>query len=118
VPNAQKTLCIKVEIVLHIFGQPDICYHDSIQILKAEIAQVLIRNLEDRLKTRLQRHTKRHCHSMEAEARDILRNELLVEETPAGGLRSEGLRATGNGWQGRADEALRLWLAGHSASHA
>jgi uncharacterized protein (DUF4415 family) len=25
---------------------------------------------------------------------------------------AEGLRATGNGWQGRADEALRLWLAG------
>jgi uncharacterized protein (DUF4415 family) len=24
---------------------------------------------------------------------------------------AEGLRATGNGWQGRADEALRLWLA-------
>jgi uncharacterized protein (DUF4415 family) len=25
---------------------------------------------------------------------------------------AEGLRATGNGWQSRADEALRLWLAG------
>jgi uncharacterized protein (DUF4415 family) len=24
---------------------------------------------------------------------------------------AEGLRATGNGWQGRADEALRSWLA-------
>ena len=24
---------------------------------------------------------------------------------------AEGLRATGNGWQRRADEALRLWLA-------
>jgi len=23
---------------------------------------------------------------------------------------AEGLRATGNGWQGRADEALRSWL--------
>jgi uncharacterized protein (DUF4415 family) len=23
---------------------------------------------------------------------------------------AEGLRATGNGWQARADEALRLWL--------
>jgi len=29
---------------------------------------------------------------------------------------AEGLRATGNGWQGRADEALRSWLAGRSAS--
>ena len=24
---------------------------------------------------------------------------------------AKGLRATGNGWQGRADEALRSWLA-------
>jgi uncharacterized protein (DUF4415 family) len=24
---------------------------------------------------------------------------------------ADGLRATGNGWQGRADEALRSWLA-------
>jgi len=25
---------------------------------------------------------------------------------------AEGLRATGNGWQGRADDVLRSWLAG------
>lgn len=31
---------------------------------------------------------------------------------------AEGLRATGVGWQGRADEALRLWLARQNASHA
>jgi uncharacterized protein (DUF4415 family) len=30
----------------------------------------------------------------------------------------EGLRATGSGWQGRADEALRSWLEGRSASRA
>ncbi len=29
---------------------------------------------------------------------------------------AEGLRATGNGWQGRADEALRSWLARRTAS--
>lgn len=29
-----------------------------------------------------------------------------------------GLRATGNGWQGRADEALRSWLAGQGVSHS
>jgi uncharacterized protein (DUF4415 family) len=28
---------------------------------------------------------------------------------------AEGLRATGSGWQGRADEALRSWLAGRTA---
>ena len=31
---------------------------------------------------------------------------------------AEGLRATGNGWQGRADEALRSWLSRQTASHA
>jgi len=30
----------------------------------------------------------------------------------------KGLRATGNGWQGRADEALRTWLSRQTASHA
>ena len=30
----------------------------------------------------------------------------------------EGLRATGNGWQGRADEALRSWLLRQAASRA
>jgi uncharacterized protein (DUF4415 family) len=29
---------------------------------------------------------------------------------------AEGLRATGSGWQGRADEALRSWLAEQTAS--
>jgi uncharacterized protein (DUF4415 family) len=31
---------------------------------------------------------------------------------------AEGLRATGSGWQGRADEALRSWLARQTATHA
>jgi uncharacterized protein (DUF4415 family) len=30
----------------------------------------------------------------------------------------EGLRATGNGWQRRADEALRSWLANSEKVHA
>jgi uncharacterized protein (DUF4415 family) len=29
---------------------------------------------------------------------------------------AEGLRATGNGWQNRVDDALRNWLAGKTAS--
>jgi uncharacterized protein (DUF4415 family) len=31
---------------------------------------------------------------------------------------ADGLRATGNGWQGRADEALRSWLKRQAASRA
>ena len=53
------------------------------------MAQILVRNLEDRLKGRLQRRAKRHGQSMEAEARDILRNALREEKTPEGGLGTE-----------------------------
>jgi plasmid stability protein len=53
------------------------------------MAQILVRNLEDRLKTRLQRRAKRHGRSMEEEAREILRNALHEEEAPKRGLGSE-----------------------------
>ena len=53
------------------------------------MAQLLVRNLENELKTRLQRRAKRHGQSMEAEARDILRNALREESAPAGGLGTE-----------------------------
>ena len=53
------------------------------------MAQLLVRNLEDQLKGRLQRRAKRHGQSMEAEARDILRNALREEKAPAGGLGTE-----------------------------
>jgi len=52
------------------------------------VAQLLVRNLETQLKTRLQRRAKRHGRSMEEEARDILRNALREEEAPGGGLGS------------------------------
>ena len=53
------------------------------------MAQILVRNLEDQVKGRLQRRAKRHGRSMEEEAREILRNALREEETPTRGLGSE-----------------------------
>jgi plasmid stability protein len=53
------------------------------------MAQLLVRNLEDRLKARLQLRARRHGRSMEEEARDILRNALRDDETPATGLGTE-----------------------------
>ena len=53
------------------------------------MAQILVRNLDDRLKGRLQRRAKQHGRSMEEEAREILRNGLRVEEAPAAGLGTE-----------------------------
>ena len=50
------------------------------------MALILVRNLEDQLKVRLQRRAKRNGHSMEAEARDILRNALREDEAQSVGF--------------------------------
>jgi plasmid stability protein len=53
------------------------------------MAQILVRNLEDGLKGRLQRRAKRNGRSMEAEAREILREALREAGAPGGGLGTE-----------------------------
>ena len=53
------------------------------------MAQILVRNVEEPLKARLKRRAKRHGRSMEAEAREILRDALHKDETPERGLGSE-----------------------------
>jgi antitoxin FitA len=57
--------------------------------MEAEMAQILVRNLEERLKANLQRRAKRHGRSMEEEVREILRDALKDGAKPAGGLGSE-----------------------------
>jgi len=53
------------------------------------MAQILVRNVEDQVKGRLQHRAKRHGRSMEAEAREILRDALKAEDAPKRGLGSE-----------------------------
>ena len=53
------------------------------------MAQILVRNVEDALKARLQKRAKRNGHSMEAEARETLRNALREEQAPERKLGSE-----------------------------
>jgi plasmid stability protein len=53
------------------------------------MAQLVVRNVEDSVKARLRRRAKRHGRSMEEEVRDILRNAVQEEESPAGGLGTE-----------------------------
>ena len=53
------------------------------------MAQFVVRNLENTVKTKLQRRARRHGRSMEEEVREILRNAAHEEETPAGGLGTE-----------------------------
>lgn len=50
------------------------------------MGQLVVRNLENTVKARLQRRAKRHGRSMEEEVRDILRNAVAEEEAPSGGL--------------------------------
>ena len=50
------------------------------------MAQILVRDLEDDVKTRLQRRAKRHGRSMEEEAREILRNAVREKVKPEVGF--------------------------------
>jgi plasmid stability protein len=54
------------------------------------MAQLVVRNVENSVKARLQRRARRNGRSMEEEVRDILRAAVLKEkDTPAGGLGTE-----------------------------
>jgi antitoxin FitA len=62
-------------------------YHDSED--RCDMAQILVRDIEDAVKERLQRRAARHGRSMEAEIRDILRDVVKEDVEPAGGLGTE-----------------------------
>ena len=53
------------------------------------MAQVIVRNLEDTVKRKLQRRAARNGRSMEEEVRDILRNAVKDEGRPERGLGTE-----------------------------
>jgi plasmid stability protein len=53
------------------------------------MGQLVVRNIENFVKTRLQHRAKRHGHSMEEEVRDILRSAVAEEGIPSGGLGTE-----------------------------
>jgi len=53
------------------------------------MAQLVVRNIENVVKTRLQRRARRNGRSMEEEVRDILRNAVNRDEVPPGGLGTE-----------------------------
>jgi plasmid stability protein len=53
------------------------------------VAQLVVRNIENEVKVRLQRRAARHGQSMEEEVRDILRNAVTEQDIAAGGLGTE-----------------------------
>jgi plasmid stability protein len=50
------------------------------------MAQILVRNIDDETKSRLQRRAKQHGRSMEAEIRSILLDAANRPDTPLKGL--------------------------------
>jgi len=50
------------------------------------MAQMIVRNLDDAVKRKLQRRAARHGRSMEEEVRDILRNAVKDEGSAKKGL--------------------------------
>ncbi|MEW6282624.1 MAG: toxin-antitoxin system [Candidatus Eremiobacterota bacterium] len=50
------------------------------------MAQLVVRNLDDEVKARLQRRAHRHGRSTEEEVREILRNAVRDEDVPASPL--------------------------------
>jgi len=53
------------------------------------MAQFVVRNIEKEVKSRLKRRAARHGRSMEEEVREILRNAVTEQDTPAGRLGTE-----------------------------
>jgi antitoxin FitA len=53
------------------------------------MAQLVVRNIENTVKARLQRRARRNGRSMEEEVRDILRNAAVEEPLTTGGLGTE-----------------------------
>jgi antitoxin FitA len=53
------------------------------------MAQLVVRNIENAVKARLQRRARRNGRSMEEEVRDILRSAAIEEPVATGGLGKE-----------------------------
>ena len=53
------------------------------------MAQIIVRDIEEDVKERLQKRAARHGRSMEAEVRDILRNAVKRDRQPKKGLGTE-----------------------------
>lgn len=54
--------------------------------VESDVAQILIRKVDERVKARIQRRAKRNGRSMEAEVREIIINAALQKEAPEVGF--------------------------------
>ena len=84
------------------------------------MAQIIVRDVDEDVKKRLQRRAARHGRSMEAEVRDILRDAVARDQRPSRGLGTE-IAALFSGIGLKKDEEIRelrgFLCATHSANH-
>jgi antitoxin FitA len=59
---------------------------------EVDMAQVIVRNLEDAVKRKLKRRALRHGRSMEEEVRDILRDAVKDDTRRSGGFGTEAAK--------------------------
>jgi plasmid stability protein len=82
--------------------------------IEEAMAQLVVRNIENTVKSRLQRRARRNGRSMEEEVRDILRTAVSQDDTPCGGLGTEiAALFTGGGLEAEIPE-----LRGHGIKPA
>jgi plasmid stability protein len=71
-------------------GHLEFCPSGAIMIARRiDVAQVIVRKLEESVKRKLKQRAARHGHSMEQEIRDILRNAVKDQRRPRKGLGTE-----------------------------
>jgi plasmid stability protein len=73
------------------------------------MAQLVVRNLEDSVKKRLQRRAAKHGRSMEEEVRDILRNAAKDESGPSEGWARRSRNASRDRFNGRHSGTARVY---------
>jgi plasmid stability protein len=59
---------------------------------EVEMAQVIVRNLDESVKRKLKQRAARHGHSMEEEIRDILRDAVKDDGRRLGGFGTEAAK--------------------------
>lgn len=72
------------------------------------MAQILVRDVDEETRARLQRRAKHHGRSMEAEVRDILRDAVKGTDVPTKGLGTD-IKNLFAGIGLRPEEEIKEW---------
>jgi len=84
--NHNKNNIIRCQALWDDIAVNDIIEYNDSKQLEAAMASMTIRDIDDRLKARLRLRAAHHGHSMEEEAREILRTALSTPRSQHGSL--------------------------------